>query len=313
MRIGNFVIFENNIKRLSALISGLGCPENPKKSNTVEGDINIGRDLYASTRIGKKRDNQEDAVVIMKYPANPKYKMIVVADGVGGNEKGEEASYITVTQIKEWFNTLEVSDFSNEDTLVAKLGQKLNSISQQICKLKCNAGTTFVCAIVAKNNTVIVNVGDSRAYVVNGNNFKQISKDDSIGEKLYEGGNIKTRDDIRFHINGNVITEWLGQESAIKPNVKTIPNDAYDAVLLFSDGVTDCLSDNQIYAITKKTNHKELAKVIVNNAINTDSKRAKRGDKTDMAYYEEIKGGKDNTTAAVYINKTKGKSRKNER
>ena len=32
-----------------------------------------------------------------------------------------------------------------------------------------------------------------------------------------------------------------------------------------------------------------------------------------MAYYEEIKGGKDNTTAAVYINKTKGKSRKNER
>lgn len=309
MRIGNFVIFEKNIKKLSALISGYRSTEDEKNSKSIEGDINIGTDLYASTRIGKERDNQEDAVAIMKFPTNEKYKMLVVADGVGGNEDGEKASHMTVTEIREWFNTLEVADFADEEVLITKLVQKLNSINKQICTTTYDAATTFVCAIIGKNNTVIVNVGDSRAYLVNGSKLKQISTDDSIAQILYENGNIKTRDDIRFHKRGNVITESIGQREVVEPNVKIIPNNSYDAILLFSDGVTDCLSDNQIYAITNQTSHKELAKAIVNNALNTDSKRAKRGDKTDSAYYEEIKGGKDNTTAAVYINKTKGKSR----
>lgn len=307
MRIGNLIIFEDNVKKLSKLISGYNSTEEKIENKEVEGDVSVGQDLYASTRIGKERENQEDAVVIMKHAANKRYKMLVVADGVGGNEDGEKASHIAVTEIREWFNSLKISDFSNEALLESKLKYELNCINRKICGLERGAATTFVCALVGKNNTIIANVGDSRAYTVNGDGLKQISMDDSAAKIYYEHGLIENWEDARFHIMGNQITACLGQNEPVKPNTKIIPNSDYDAILLFSDGVTDCLSDNQIYAITRETNHKELAKTIVNRAINTDSRRPRRGNKSDEAYYDVIRGGKDNTTAAVVINKTKGR------
>ena len=70
--------------------------------------------------------------------------------------------------------------------------------------------------------------------------------------------------------------------------------------MLFSDGVTDCLSDSQLYAITRNTDPKYLAKAIVNNALTNESYRPDLGDNAD--YRSHISAGKDNTTAAVYRN-----------
>ncbi len=85
MRFGNLVIYMDNVKRLSRMITGYENPDRdtdmPEKK--IEGDINIGSDLSASTRVGNIRDNQEDAVLIMKHKDNQKYKMMVVADGLG--------------------------------------------------------------------------------------------------------------------------------------------------------------------------------------------------------------------------------------
>lgn len=51
-----------------------------------EGNINLGDNLYATTDIGKRRENQEDAILLIKDKENPKFKMIAVADGMGGLE-----------------------------------------------------------------------------------------------------------------------------------------------------------------------------------------------------------------------------------
>ena len=95
-----------------------------------------------------------------------------------------------------------------------------------------------------------------------------------------------------------------GNRLNVTPNVYGVPNDGYDAILLFSDGVTDCLSDSQIFAITKKTSPKKIAQKIVQKALKTTSRRKARKDDL-IKYYESIKAGKDNTTAAVMINKRK--------
>lgn len=308
MKIGNFVLFDENVKRLSRMITGCRLKRDGTESTKkrVEGDISVGNDMNASTRIGKHRDNQEDAVLIMKHKDNNKYKMLVVADGVGGNEKGEQASHLTVSEIRRWFDHLEVDEFKDERQLLARLEHKLDRINTQInSQIGDNAATTFVCALVAENYTLILNIGDSRAYIIDGKKFIQMSIDDSSVNLLFMSGIIESKDDMRFCKASNMVSNQLGGGRInVTPNIVVTKNDSYDAILLFSDGVTDCLSDDQIYAVTKKTSPKKLAQKIVEKALNNTSRREKK--KTDQVpFYEEIPGGKDNTTAAVLINKRK--------
>ena len=307
MRFGNLVLFKHNLKRLSGMITGYVSPHrNPNlPPKRVEGDISVGEDLFASTRIGNRRKNQEDAVLIMRNSDNPKYKMMVVADGVGGSELGERASDLCVNSLREWFKSLTVEDFKEEELLIRRLQRKLDRINTDIRELGSSAETTLVAAIVADRHTYVLNIGDSRAYMISGKEFIQISSDDSLAQIYYNNGAIKTRDDMRFSMVSNVITNSLGGDRVnVTPNINVCPNDAYDAILLFSDGVTDCLSDDQIYAVSKKTSPKKLAQKIVEKALKTKSvRKAKRTDQ--ITFTKVIKPGKDNTTAAVMLNKNK--------
>ena len=67
---------------------------------------------------------------------------------------------------------------------------------------------------------------------------------------MYEQGIIKHLEDMRFHKDSYKITQALSG-SVVKPNFYRLENGTYDAIMLFSDGVTDCLSDDQIFAITR--------------------------------------------------------------
>ena len=311
LKIGNLIIYKENVERLSGMITGYNEQESGVKKQT-EGDINIGKEMSASTRIGPNRDNQEDAVLIMRRSENPKYKLLCVADGVGGNDNGEYASHTAVEEMKNWFNSLEIEDFQQEENVIFKLSRALNKIHFTIqgramkSKSEEAAATTLVCAIVCENNTYIVNIGDSRAYMLRNGKLKQITRDDSVANEYYERGYIKKKDDMRFVKGGNYVMNVLGgpQVSSVAPKITTCNNNEYDAILLFSDGVTDCLSDDQIFAVTKWTSKKKLAKKLVEKAISNTSKRAKRED-DQLEFYEEIPGGKDNTTAAVLFNDDK--------
>lgn len=74
--------------------------------------------------------------------------------------------------------------------------------------------------------------------------------------------------------------------------------------MLFSDGVTDCLSDDQLFAITRNTDRTKLAESIVKSALRNVSIRPEGLD--PEKYREAIYGGKDNTTAAVFIRGEQG-------
>lgn len=301
MNFGNIEICDENIRALSKEITGMG----EKYHMDVEGNISIGDDMQASTQIGVMRHNQEDAVLLMKREDNEKYKMMVVADGMGGHECGERASHVTVQEIKSWFNSLPLDIFKNDEELINSLKVKLKEINSKIVGWGNDSGTTFVCALVAEEHTHILSLGDSRAYRISGKHLIQITRDDSPAYDDYMRGRIKKKDDMRFAKNSNCITNCLGNDALFRVNTRTISNDMYDAILLFSDGVTDCLSDNDILAITKSTDPKKVAQKIVEGAIKHNSVREREVDEygypvdDNVDFYDEIPGGKDNTTAAV--------------
>lgn len=293
--ISNIQTYPNNIEQLrSAIISGTRIQR--------EGTISLGKDLQACSSIGNIRKNQEDAVLLIKHPLNPEFKMMVVADGMGGLEAGEEASNKVVEDIKKWFETLDVSYFENMDGIEENLGQALQKVSDELYKkYGGRAGSTFVGAIIGKNETLISNIGDSRAYAVDDTRLTQITEDHSYVNNLFMQGKIKDPDDMRFHVKNNRITQYIGGRT-ILPNFYTWQNIYYDSILLLSDGVTDCLSDSDILAITKYTDRTMLAETLVKAALKYDS-ISPRHLHSNPDYKERIPAGKDNATAAVF---TKG-------
>lgn len=276
-----------------------------KQINFKRCNYSLGNDLYASIDMGNKRTNQEDSVIILNHPQNPNFKMLVVADGMGGLACGEKVSSFVTSQITKWFESLSPQYFASQNIEYLRqcFNQEIQNISKDIYHTyRGNASSTFVGAIVADEKTLISNVGDSRAYIYSQGELHQLSEDDSVSYDLWKNGIIHQKDDIRFHKQSNIVTKGMGFTEELTPTTSIISNSDYDTLLLFSDGITDCLSDYQIMAITRSTSPKNLAKALVDAAQNNNSRQ---NHLNFDEYNNYIPGGKDNSTAAVYDKRSK--------
>ena len=264
-------------------------------------DYSLGKTMFASSNKGLKREKQEDSVLLLRHPKNKNFKILVVADGVGGYLGGGEASRYTTQSIIYWFESLKDKYYTDLKELSKLLEKKIKDINEEIFSFGDGRGTTLVAAIVGKDETLIASVGDSRAYITKGNELIQISRDDSVVQRYFERGYIKTRDDMRFHYDSNKVTQCIGMppmNNELTPNFYFLDNKDYEKIILVSDGVSDCLSDKEIMAITTNTSREEIAKALVNSALTTTSIRKPKEKET--GYYSKIPPGKDNTTAADY-------------
>lgn len=272
---------------------------NGSQLKNSRNEYSLGTNLFAVSDVGRKRENQEDAVLILTHPKNKDFKLIVVSDGMGGHNMGEVASQFTIVNIMKWFENIDPNYFYYEDQLSTEFEKAVYNTSVSLYNQygNFNCGATFTGALVGQNKTVIANIGDSRAYTVTGGEVYQVTEDQSVVQQLYNKGEIRNRDDMRFHSKSNVISCCMGMSDPVYPDMEVIPNN-YEMLMLFSDGVTDCLSDKQIKILANTSSRDETATNIVNMAkMYTTTKTIYE----DGQYVSKtIEGGKDNLSAAVY-------------
>ena len=248
---------------------------------------------------GLYRKIQEDAVLLLSHPLLSNFKLLAIADGMGGLNQGEKASNTTLLEIIRWFETTPISYYEKELPLYKEIIKKINEIDGRIRRLYSDSGTTLSLAIITKYNSQLINIGDSRIYLSNDKSFFQISEDHSLTWNMYKNSEI-TKEMIRFHKQNNLITSKIGGE---KKNLiidnKIIQNDEYNKLILFSDGVTDCLSEETIEKIINDDNIPLEIKVelVINKALYTKSINNYLDTEN---YYNIINGGKDNASVAIY-------------
>lgn len=247
---------------------------------------------------GNKLDNQDMAISI-SHIKNNKIKLLAVADGVGGSTDGSFASKYVIDRIEEWFKNLDISNFYNPLHLSLKLNEfiyKLNfDLSFAYSKYNFGVGTTgttLTMAVVLMNETVIANIGDSRAYISKDCNLSQVTEDDSLVWKLYKVGKL-TKEELKTRTDNNYITNFLGMSNFDFQGVdiKIIDNDCYDTMLLFTDGVTDLVSDEKIQFINNNTEKEKIVNKILDEAVNKQQ-YGPGGEKLII--------GKDNASAVIY-------------
>lgn len=254
--------------------------------------------INATMNIGKLRQKQEDSLLIINHPLFDQIQLLCVADGMGGYINGCQSSNYALLQLSKWFISKEV--FNNN--LIEEIDQLLILVDEMIRRNFAPGGTTLSFVIILNDSTIFTNIGDSRIYLKDiSNNLFQLSSDHSITWELYKKHIIKDKDAIRFHKKNNLIVSRLGCNSKrLIIDHYILSNEKINNIFLFTDGITDCLSDTKIYDIINSNLTEDLSKKIVESAINNNSNRF---DLNENEYYNNIPGGKDNLAAIVYEKK----------
>ncbi len=212
--------------------------------------------IFAETDIGKERKTNEDSVASLILTAKSFKKsfdcgILVVADGMGGHDFGEVASGIASKKfIEDTIQNILFFSEKNEKIDFSKiLLHSIKAANKEVWKLSKyqtkQIGTTLVGAVIVDNNVFIVNVGDSRAYlVIPQKSIKQITKDHSVVQEMIDA-NVITKEQAKIHPRRNIITKALGLSEEITPDIFEVEINN-QTLLLCSDGLHGMINEDEI-------------------------------------------------------------------
>lgn len=202
--------------------------------------------------IGKVRDTNEDSAI---GAANAYGNiLLVVADGMGGANKGEYASSMAVKSLHKEFMNLE-KEFVNEKQIMKWLNKVINNINDKIfAKANKNIefkgmGTTLSVVVIVKNMMVTAQIGDSRIYALKDNKLTQISVDQTYATYLLHEKKISEQE-VNVHKDRHKITNALGTKKFVNIDINYFPYEG-EKLLLCSDGLYNNVSSIIIESIIK--------------------------------------------------------------
>lgn len=203
---------------------------------------------FSRTDIGRKRKLNQDYVFTSEEAVGNLSNVFIVADGMGGHAAGDYASKTAVETI---VSSLEQSFEKNPTISLRKAIETANDVIYRTAEGDPSLegmGTTVVAATFVGKFLEVLNVGDSRLYVMNDKKITQITVDHSLVEEMVRRGGI-ARSEARNHPDKNIITRAVGIKPGVEADVYTVELESGDTVLLCTDGLTNMVEDEKIRMI----------------------------------------------------------------
>ena len=204
-------------------------------------------EYFGLTDKGRVRPTNQDIFQIEAREDN-RTALLVVCDGMGGANAGNVASRFAAQSFIESAGDA-LSGTLDETARQNLLTQALKQANETVFSLAGRQpefrgmGTTLVSAFVQGRNASIMNVGDSRAYIMSGGTLRQISEDHSYVEEMRRLGRISEAD-ARSHPQKNLITRAVGVDATVEGDLFEHTLADGDILLLCSDrhgrGREDC-------------------------------------------------------------------------
>ena len=221
---------------------------------------------------GRKRRRNEDNYVV----APP---LFAVADGMGGAQAGEVASRLAASAL-EGEDSDGLQGLERLDALIQEANRRIYDRASTDPTAS-GMGTTMTVALVEGMTVVIGHVGDSRAYLVRGEQMEQLTEDHSLVNELLKSGRL-SEEEAHVHPQRSVITRAVGTDPDVDVDGFTIEAEEGDVFLLCSDGLTDMVEDEEILELVHE--HRDDLDKAVKSLVSA----ANRG------------GGEDNITAVAF-------------
>ena len=246
------------------------------------------------SNVGNVRDNNEDNLffdgifleeqnngtdeILNTSFSNTDNKTFAIFDGMGGHAKGERASFISASTLKEYSEKHKKISWNG---FAKKANEK---VCRDMSKEKNRMGSTMAAVQFYEDSINISNLGDSRIYILTNNKLEQVSYDHTeanLSKNIISSNGQKSR-----------LTQYIGikeDEMIIQPYNKKIEYEGIEKLLICSDGITDMIDEKDIEKILNKYDANKSTKKLLDTALKN--------------------GGEDNTTVMVFeIKKEKGKN-----
>jgi serine/threonine protein phosphatase PrpC len=218
---------------------------------TRAGDIN--EDSFATLTLNLAHDSRQQPLALA-----------IVADGLGGHASGQEASRLAARIFIERLTKDLIVPFiapmggslPPDEAVEPALRDAVNAANAAIYEANvqgaADMGSTLVAAIIAGDQAWIANVGDSRAYVFDGEALRRVTSDHSLVEQLIVSGMI-TPEERYTHIQRNRIFRSLGGDPTIEVDIFTQKLTPGMRLLLCSDGLWEMTRDPEMERILRET------------------------------------------------------------
>ena len=188
------------------------------------------------THVGNVRPTNQDTVIL--GPG-----LYGVADGMGGHLAGDIASRMTAELLADGLKGLE-PDAGVLRQKIAHVNAQVYDRQRQDMSLH-GMGTTLTVLWEGEQSVYVAHIGDSRAYLLRGGEFRQVTSDHSmVAEMMREG--LLTAREAAVHPYRHMITRAVGTDPSVECDLLTLDKLPHDKWLICSDGLSGCVSDEDM-------------------------------------------------------------------
>jgi len=189
--------------------------------------------------VGLLREGNEDSAY-----AGP--RLLAVADGMGGHAAGEVASAVAIAALADLDDDMPASELQIAlASAVANANQILHDMVSADPSIS-GMGTTLTAMLWSGGKVALCHIGDSRAYVLSGGEFHQITHDHTLVQSLVDDGRISP-DEAATHPQRSLLLRALDGTSEAEPDLSILDAKAGDRYLLCSDGLSGVVSEETLH------------------------------------------------------------------
>ncbi len=256
--------------------------------------------VFGKTDVGKTRDHNEDCFLVAnlstkdaslqpevrEHEVGKKGSLLMVADGMGGAAAGEVASQISTDTVYKHLASTWCEDGENTPQqfafrlkeAVENANKNIHEYAKEHAELR-GMGTTTTAVGLLSDQLFLTQVGDSRAYLVRAGEAVQLTKDQSLMQRLVDAGEL-TEEEAEKSERRNIILQALGPEPKVRVDLTHQQVRKGDAIVICSDGLSGQVRREEIGQVVSQD--KDLVDVC-----------------TELIDLANERGGPDNITVVV--------------
>ena len=256
--------------------------------------------VFGKTDLGQTREHNEDTFLVAdlstgkaslmpdvrEHELGPRGSLFMVADGMGGAAAGELASSMAADTIYRHMSTAWTADPDlSPERFAFRIREAVELANAELFRYASEhpevrgMGTTVTVAGVFANDLYLAQIGDSRGYLIRGGRASQLTRDQSLMQRLVDAGEL-TEEEAEHSERRNIILQALGPDSRVRVDLSRQALRRGDLLLMCSDGLSGLVRRDEIAAVAKPD--ADLADIC--------------GDLIDLA---NARGGPDNITVVA--------------
>ena len=228
-------------------------------------DQDVRLTVYGTSDVGRVRVRNEDAFVIADLMASqPIHAMnnsivmkvgnrgilLAVSDGMGGAQAGDVASALTLHALRRGMMTVNASSAEAAlEASVERANQRVYEAASEPSRK--GMGATITAVLLYGHRAYVAEVGDSRAYLLRGNQFIRLTRDQSYAQVLLDEGAL-TREEADAFPYKNVILQAIGNTPTVVVAMSRFTLRRKDRILLCSDGLSGKVTDIELQRLISR-------------------------------------------------------------